>query len=170
MRRSPFVIAASIAGLYGVLSFQTRKPITNLAIGSAASTSTVPATPKPSQSPATTTAPVSGPRTSPPATGAPATTVAPSAARTVTGSVVQYGYGQLSVKVTLAGTRITNVALGQIQVAEQTSAIIAQEAIPILQKEVLSAQSARINGVSGATYTSEAYAQSLQAALTHAHA
>ena len=160
MRRSPFVIAASIAGLYGVLSFQTRKPTTNLAIGSTPS-STVPAASKPAQTPPTSTGPVSGPRTSP-------TTVAPSATRTVTGSLVQFGYGQLSVRVTLTGKRITNVTLGQIQVAEQTSAIIAQESIPILQREVLSAQSARINAVSGATYTSEAYAQSLQAALTHA--
>lgn len=161
MRRSPFVIAASVAGLYGVLSFHTRSSTTNLSIGTSATPSTTVA--PPSKKPSPTTGPLSGPRPSP-------TTVAPSADRTATGSLVQYGYGQLSVQVTLNGTHITKVSLAKIQVAEQTSAIIAQEAIPILQREVLSAQSARINGVSGATYTSEAYAQSLQAALTRAHA
>ncbi len=159
MRRSPFVIAASIAGLYGVLSFHTRKPTTNLAIGSTPTTAARPA----SKAPAGTAGPVSGPQPSP-------TTAAPSATRTATGSLVQYGYGELSVRVTLSGTRITHVALANIQVADQTSGIIAQEAVPILQREVLSTQSARIDGVSGATYTSEAYARSLQAALTRAHA
>jgi uncharacterized protein with FMN-binding domain len=47
--------------------------------------------------------------------------------------------------------------------------MLANRAIPVLRNEVLSAQSARIQAVSGATYTSEAYAQSVQAALDKAH-
>jgi predicted ferric reductase len=56
-----------------------------------------------------------------------------------------------------------------LQVAEPTSQLNCEQAIPILRSEALSAQSARIYGVSGATYTSEAYALSLQAALDELH-
>jgi uncharacterized protein with FMN-binding domain len=50
------------------------------------------------------------------------------------------------------------------------SQFISAQAEPLLRSEALSAQSARIDIVSGATYTSEGYAQSLQAALDRAHA
>ena len=103
-----------------------------------------------------------------PARSAP---VGPSAAAagTVTGPVVPYGYGELATRVSLSGGRITGVAVPVLKVAEQFSQQLAAQAIPILRNEVLSAQSARIQAVSGATYTSEAYAQSVQAALDKAH-
>jgi uncharacterized protein with FMN-binding domain len=50
-----------------------------------------------------------------------------------------------------------------------TSAYISQQAAPLLQQEALQAQSANIQIISGATYTSESYAQSLQSALAKAH-
>jgi uncharacterized protein with FMN-binding domain len=75
----------------------------------------------------------------------------------------------LDVKVTVSGTRITDVSVPTLQVAEFTSQQISEQAIPLLTSEVLTAQSASINGVSGATFTSEAYAQSLQAALDALH-
>ena len=56
-----------------------------------------------------------------------------------------------------------------LRVAEQFSQELADRSIPVLRHEVLAAQSARIQAVSGATYTSEAYAQSVQAALDKAH-
>ena len=56
-----------------------------------------------------------------------------------------------------------------LQTAEQFSQELADRAIPVLRHEVLAAQSARIQAVSGATYTSQAYAQSVQAALDKAH-
>jgi uncharacterized protein with FMN-binding domain len=71
----------------------------------------------------------------------------------------------LAAKVTVWGNRITDVSVATIQTAEQYSQQLAQQVIPLLRNEVLSAQSARINGISGATYTSEAYAYSVQAAL-----
>jgi uncharacterized protein with FMN-binding domain len=81
------------------------------------------------------------------------------------GPTEQYGYGQLAVKVTARGNRITNVTVPTIQTAESYSQQLATQVIPTLRSEVLSGQTARINGVSGATYTSEAYAMSVQAAL-----
>jgi uncharacterized protein with FMN-binding domain len=82
---------------------------------------------------------------------------------------VQYGYGQLSVKVTASGSRIVDVSVVNLQTAESYSQQLAQQVIPMLRGEVISAQSAQINGISGATYTSQAYAQSLQSALTKLH-
>jgi uncharacterized protein with FMN-binding domain len=73
------------------------------------------------------------------------------------------------VKVTVSGNRVTDVSVPSLQVAEPTSQQICDQAIPLLRSEVLAAQSARIDGVSGATYTSEAYYLSLQAALDALH-
>lgn len=77
----------------------------------------------------------------------------------------QYGYGQLSVNVTMTGTRITTVSIATLQTAEQYSQQLADRVIPVLAREVRSAQSARIQSISGATYTCEAYAFSVQSAI-----
>ena len=165
MRRSPFIIFATAAGLYGVLSYHTHKPTLGLAAGSS------PKTSAPGGSgPAASTPPSSTAAAAPSGPTAPTGPAAPSATRTATGSVVPYGYGQLSVKVTVNGSRIVDVSLASIQVAEQTSQYIAQQSVPVLRNEVLSAQNARIQAVSGATYTSEAYIRSLQSALSRAGA
>ena len=88
---------------------------------------------------------------------------------TVTGPVVGYGYGELATRVALSRGRITGVSVPLLRTAEQFSQELADRAIPVLRHEVLAAQSARIQAVSGATYTSQAYAQSVQAALDKAH-
>ncbi|HUY85498.1 MAG TPA: FMN-binding protein, partial [Acidimicrobiales bacterium] len=82
-----------------------------------------------------------------------------------TGASEQYGYGVLSVRVTVTGGKISDVQLANIQTAESYSQQIANQVIPYLNKEVISKQTARIYGISGATYTSEAYATSVQSAL-----
>jgi uncharacterized protein with FMN-binding domain len=83
---------------------------------------------------------------------------------------VNFGYGTIAVKVTIHGTRITAVSVATLQTLEPTSQQICAQAIPVLRSEVLSAQSASINSVSGASYTSAGYARSLQAALDTLHA
>ncbi len=82
---------------------------------------------------------------------------------------MQFGYGVLDVKVTVSGTRITDVSVPALQVIDPTSQQICDQVIPMLRSEVLSAQSATIDGISGATYTSVSYAQSLQSALDKLH-
>lgn len=69
----------------------------------------------------------------------------------------------------MSGGHITKAAVATLQTAETYSQQLAAQAIPILEREVLSAQSARINALSGATYTSEAYAYSVQSALDKLH-
>lgn len=73
------------------------------------------------------------------------------------------------MRVTASGKHITDVAVKKLQVADSYSGQLAHQVIPMLRSEVLSAQKARINGISGATYTSEAYAQSVQSALDKLH-
>ncbi len=92
-----------------------------------------------------------------------------SPSRSATGSAEQYGYGSLAVKVAVRGGKIVSVTVPDLQVADPYSGSIASQVIPLLRQEVLSVQDARINGVSGATYTSEAYAMSLQSALDKLH-
>jgi uncharacterized protein with FMN-binding domain len=157
MRRTPIVITATIAGLAGVLAFHTTP--SRLSLGT-------PVGPTPTPNP---TVPGSGRSaggsSSPPKPGSTASTQ-PRGTRTVDGPVVGYGYGDLSVSVTVSGGKITRVGIASLDddgVAR--SEAIDQQSIPILEQEATAAQSADIQGVSGASYTSAGFEHSLQAAL-----
>lgn len=109
------------------------------------------------------------PESSTRATPTPAhSAVHPAGPVTVTGSVVDTVYGPVQVRVTIAGGRVTDVQALQTPGDATRSVRLAQYAVPILRQEVLAAQSARIDTVSGATYTSQGYAESVQSALDHA--
>jgi len=105
--------------------------------------------------------------TAPAVTGATRSTVA-RAVRTIDGDPVDNPYGTVQVRVTLHGTHITDVIPLQMPVDRQYSAELSQQAAPLLVQEVLQAQSAQIDILGGATYTSQSYAQSLQSALDKA--
>jgi uncharacterized protein with FMN-binding domain len=93
----------------------------------------------------------------------------PAGTATATGPTEPYGYGELKARITISGGHITTVTVPLLRTAEQYSQQLADQVIPMLGREVLAAQSARIQAVSGATYTSEAYALSVQAALDQVH-
>jgi len=79
---------------------------------------------------------------------------------------VNYTYGVLSVTVTVDGARITKVGIGSLDDGGNfRSQSIDAQAVPILERETLQAQSANIQAVSGATFTSDGFVQSLQGAL-----
>ena len=67
------------------------------------------------------------------------------------------------------GNQITGVSVPVLRTAEPYSQQLATQVLPTLKSEVLAAHSARINAVSGATYTSQAYADSIQSALDKLH-
>ena len=69
-----------------------------------------------------------------------------------------YRYGELSVTVTESNGRITDVQMASLNETDPRSVFIDDQAIPQLRQQVLAAQSASIDGVSGATFTSQAYA------------
>ena len=92
----------------------------------------------------------------------------PASARTLTGTVANTQHGPMQVQVTLAGTKITKVTVLQRTDDGAESDQIDANAIPRLTSETLAAQSAHIDAVSGASYTSSGYMQSLQSALDQA--
>ena len=170
MRRAVLVIGATVAGLVAVLSFHTspsKLTLGTLPPGSASrSTTTTPA----GASPPTTGPPPPTPTTAPagqvPTTAAPTTTV-PATTRSATGPSVNFDYGTISVAVTVSGAKLTNVSIAALDDGGSSrSQSIDQQSIPILEQQALQAQSANIQGVSGASYTSSGFQQSLQAALS----
>ena len=103
-------------------------------------------------------------------TGGTTGTTVSSATGTYTGTAIQTRYGAVQVQVTLANGRITAVTTLQAPSSDQHSASISAAAAPILASEALAAQSATIDTVSGATFTSQGYIGSLQSALDQAAA
>ncbi|MGJ4845255.1 FMN-binding protein [Leifsonia sp. Le1] len=100
----------------------------------------------------------------PSATSTPATAPA-SASTVVTGSTVDTRYGLIQLQVTFSGTTITAITALQTPDQDGRSVSINEQAVPILTQEALASQSASIDTVSGATYTSEGYMRSLQSAI-----
>ena len=90
--------------------------------------------------------------------------LAPSAQGTTAGPLISTRYGPVQVQVTVKEGQLTDVQALALP-AGGTSGSIADYSAPILRREAIAAQGADIHAVSGATYTSEGYATSLQAAL-----
>lgn len=86
---------------------------------------------------------------------------------TLVGATSQTDYGPVQVSVTFRGRQITDVKVLQTPTQDGRSQSIADRAVPTLHDEVISSQSAHIDTVSGATYTSDGYAQSVQSAIDH---
>jgi uncharacterized protein with FMN-binding domain len=94
---------------------------------------------------------------------------AQAAAATFQGTAVQTRFGAVQVQVTVSGGTITDVTALQLTDDDRKSIQISNRAAPLLRTEVLAAQSADVQTISGATVTSNAYLTSLQAALDAAH-
>jgi len=153
MKRAPWlVVAGTVAGFLGVVGLhKTSAPAALASSGTQPSSrASHPARPGRTRTLAT-----------PSGAGA--------AASTTLGALERYGYGELAARVSISGGRITSIAVPVLRTAEQYSQQLAIQVFPTLRSEVLAAQSARIDAVSGATYTSQAYALSVQAALDKAH-
>jgi uncharacterized protein with FMN-binding domain len=105
-------------------------------------------------------------------TAAPAATQAPAASSTksvngsFTGPAVFVNYGTVQVKITVANGRITDAVA--VQAPSGRNDRWTNMAVPILKQQTLAAQSANIQGASGASYTSYGWYTSLQGALAQA--
>ena len=142
MQRAPIVLSATVAGLAATLGFHAHP----------AASTTAATTP----TPAATTQSSSG-------TTASATT------KTVTSAVETNQYGNVQLKVTIANGKITNVVAVQIPQNDPKSSEINAYAEPLLRHSALSVQSASVDAVSGATFTSTSYKAALQSALDKAN-
>jgi uncharacterized protein with FMN-binding domain len=88
---------------------------------------------------------------------------------TFDGSVAQTRWGPVQVRITVSSGKIKSVEALQVPDGNFRDQQINSYAVPILEQEAVAAQSAQIDTVSGATYTSDGYRTSLQAAIDSAH-
>jgi uncharacterized protein with FMN-binding domain len=184
MRRAVLALGGTVAGLAALFSYKTHVPtVTALTTPitpteSATSPSATPTTPtmlppttkpsatKPSATKSASPKPTVKKTTAPAYTPPPPTHSAPppKPSGTFTGQAVDTNYGPVQVQITVSGGKIT-----QANGVDEGGSSIGQNAIPQLDQEAVQAQSASIQGVSGATYTSQGYIQSLQEAIDSAH-
>ena len=175
MRRAVLALGGTVAGLAALFSYKTHvptvtalsTPATPLASPSATPTPTPTMKPPATKPSATKTAkakPTATKTTAPAYTPPPTHTAPAKPSGTFTGQQVDTNYGPVQVQITVSNGRIT-AANGQ----DYGGSWVGENAIPQLNQEAVQAQSANIQGVSGATYTSEGYAQSLQQAIDAAH-
>jgi len=166
-KRGFVALAITAVALILLINFKTpdQTPLDrtggNLAVVQpSARTGTAPgATPKPGAT-ARPTAPGAAATPTPASKGA-------AASATVAGPVVSTQYGPVQVEVVVANGKVSDVVALQLPTGRRSGSI-SSYAEPILHNEALQAQSAKIDLVSGATYTSDAYTRSLQAALDQA--
>ena len=137
------------------------------ATATAPATATAKATTAPKV--AATTAPAA-PAAPAPAAPAPAAPAAPAGVSgTFTGGTAQTAYGPVQVQIVVQNNTITSANAIKYPTGNSHDVAIARFAVPVLNSETIQAQSAHISMVSGATYTSSGYIQSLQSALSAAH-
>ena len=89
---------------------------------------------------------------------------------TYTGSSEDAFYGMVQVRATIVGGKLTDVTFVTFPNDRSTSRMINGQAMPMLTQEAIAAQSAQVDGVSGATDTSDAFVRSLSTALSAAKA
>ncbi|MCW2991518.1 MAG: FMN-binding protein [Solirubrobacterales bacterium] len=152
VRRSPVVLAATIGGVAAVLSYHPHITSAGHAVQPAGIVAATPPATSSGSSPSTTKT-----RTKTPAAGPTVVTVV--------GADAPNRYGDVQVKVKVSGHKIVAVEPVALPGGDSRSQEISAAAAPILTRQALVAQSANINGVSGASYTSDGYRQSLQSAL-----
>jgi uncharacterized protein with FMN-binding domain len=147
MKRAPIVIGSTVFGTAAVLSFHAHTAAVPVATASPSTKTTTTPTPT-----ATT------PSSSSSGSGA-------GGSKTALGDAMQTRYGPAQVRVTVSNGKITKVEAVQLQNGDPKSQAISSYAEPVLQQSVLSKQTAAVDTVSGATYTSRSYEGSLQSAL-----
>jgi uncharacterized protein with FMN-binding domain len=165
--RAAVTLAVTAIGVVLLFSFRT-PPAAAIATLSPSSTS----------SSTSTSSPTATPSGAPPSGGAsptPTATATPKPASglksgSFTGQSYANPYGNVQVQVVISGGKITSVKTIQYPNGHQQSVFINSQALPLLEQEVLQAQSAQINIIGGATFTSQGYAQSVQSALDAARA
>jgi uncharacterized protein with FMN-binding domain len=147
VKRTPIVISATVFGTAAVLGFHAHSPATLAATAAITSTSSGS-----SGSSGSTTTSTSA-------------TKSTSGTKTATGAAMQTRYGPAQVRVTVSNGKIVKIQAVQLQNADGKSQAISSSAAPVLGQSALAKQTAAVDTVSGATYTSLSYKASLQSAL-----
>jgi uncharacterized protein with FMN-binding domain len=146
MKRAPVVLAATAAGLAATLGFSPH-----------------------SKTPAAVAVTTTAPSTSSSSSGSSrSSSSSSSTSKTATGSAISTRYGNVQLKVTVSGGKLTKIQAIQLPSSDPKSSQISSYAEPALSQSALTKQSANVDAVSGATYTSDGYKTALQSALDNA--
>jgi uncharacterized protein with FMN-binding domain len=156
MRRITLWMFSTVAALILLFSYRTSTDGGGTAATAEPVTRLVP-------SPATSASPETG------SSPAPSTSTATSGTKTYTGSTASTRWGDVQVAITVTNGKISDVRVPVYPNGNGRDEEINGYALPILTQETMSAQSANIDTVSGATVTSDGYLESLQSALDAAH-
>ena len=176
IRKTAFLITGTVAGVVGVVSYNPPH-LTNQIASSGGTPATNTATPAASATtsnskspaqPAPTKSSKSAAKTQTASSAATTPTTTAGVSGTFKGDTSQTRWGPVQVQVTLTDGKITDVTTLQYPNGDRRSQSISSQVIPWLQDEVLQVQSAQINGISGATYTSGGFKASLASALQKA--
>lgn len=170
MKKIVYGILATLSGLVLLFSYRT-------SLGEAVPTDVQPAqaapsvaTPHSSATPSASTTPTASASASASPSGAAPAATSGLTDGTFTGSPTSTRYGPVQVQITVTGGKIVDVQAVEYPTDNSRDRQINERAIPQLVSETLNAQSADIHLVSGATYTSQGYLDSLQSAIDQANA
>jgi uncharacterized protein with FMN-binding domain len=187
MKRALLIAGGTVGGLGAVLAITPPQlgstsainiaggPMAGSGVTSSASASSSSSASASSNTAVATTKATSPSKTSKPVATAPAATTAPAAQApatpaaingTFTGPSINVNYGNVQVKITVINGRITDAVA--VKAPSGKNDRYTNMAVPILKAQTLAAQSANIQGVSGASYTSYGWYTSLQGALAQA--
>lgn len=169
MKRITFALMSTLTTLVLLFGYRTSTSSTattssSVAIGASAPGSSTSA----STSTGNTVSSAGSSATSTSTSSSPAPSATSAATKTVTGTAADTRYGPVQVQLTVQSGKITNVSVIQYPNGDGRDQEINASALPVLINETLQAQSAKIDMVSGATYTSNGYLTSLQSALDQA--
>jgi uncharacterized protein with FMN-binding domain len=162
VKRAITAAMATIAGVAWLVTYRVTPHSSPVAAAAPAEQPTPTATPTPAASATPAAAATATPTPTPVPTNRPAN-------GSFTGAVIPTQFGDVQVRVVIASGRVTDVSALQMPTDRARSAEITQYVTPVLHDEVIQAQSARIDVISGATFTSEAYAESVNDALRQDH-
>jgi uncharacterized protein with FMN-binding domain len=168
MRRVLTTVGTTIAAIVLLLQFETRQALVQPSAQAAQVTTTQGPIGATTAGTSTTGATTSTSTTS---TTTPTTTTSTTEQPVtvdMTGPAIETRWGTVQIKVTIENGTLVDVASLQLPDERSYSRYVSSVAGPMLRSEALSAQSADIDNISGATYTSRGYVQSLQAALDSA--
>jgi len=163
MKRAVIATGATVIGVAWLLTYKATPPH----IGALSSVPPTPSAGNPAPSPSISPSATPSPSAPPPPSPTPSTSTTVNG--TFTGADAANFFGDVIVRVVISNGHITDVQAVKLPTDRAYSAYVSQVAGPLLRTEALQAQSANINVISGATYTSQSYAQSLESALQQAH-
>jgi len=171
MRRVAIALFGTLAGLVGLLSFKTHPASVAGPPAAVSTTGTGTDSSGTSGSAGTTTNGQSAQQSTSSHTTTSQSSTSPSSAsttKTVTGTAADTQYGPVQVRITVGNGKVVSATAIEYPMNDPRDAQINSYAIPLLEKESAGVTSAHIDTVSGATFTSEGYLQSLQSALDKA--